>query len=756
MKVLAVAFFAGVVFGEGSGGRIGGSVVSSGTLEPVAGAFVIVDGTDLGAITDSEGGYTILSVPVGSYGLRVSAVGHHPGLASDVIVRSGRLTTVDLVLERAPVEGGTITVRPSYFSGEDDRPGSSQDFTGEEVRRAPGSAGDVVRIIAGLPSVSKVDNQYNGLAVRGGNPFENGIYLENMEMGNINHFPRQGTSGGGLSMVNVDVLSDVRFSAGGFGSRFGDRLSSVMELDLRSGNREEFDGQLDFGMAGAGTVLEGPLPGASGSWLVTARHSWVSLLADIADIDAVPVYSDFMVKTELDLSSEHRLTFLGLGAFDYVDYTWEQAWDDGNPNYGVTRNSSILSGVNWRWLWEGEGFSETSLSFTAQSYGGDYRRTVGGELEAVQDSRERALRLRNMNTWQASGALEIGFGTETTFRFDAFDNFYGADTTWSGEPLPPLSVNRTVEHGRGGVFAEASLALSPALTVTAGIRGDYSGVRDAVSFSPRGSASLLIGEGSTLTASAGVYRQALPDELTARDPAYEELDEPCAVHAVLGWRKLMGEDIRLVIEAYSKEYSNFPYDPEQPGFFILDGLGSEQDLYTFSSLESGAEAVSRGLEVTLHKRLAMGLYGIVSGSWSSTSYRNPGESSRRRIYDNRLMVGIEGGYKFDERWEASVRWDYAGGRPYTPLDPEASALYNRTILDDSRINAERLPAYHSLNLRVDRRFHFSRTALVTYASIWNVYNRRNIAAVYWNGVTRSEDTILQWGMMPVIGLEYEF
>ncbi|MCK7535748.1 MAG: hypothetical protein MZV63_34545 [Marinilabiliales bacterium] len=172
--------------------------------------------------------------------------------------------------------------------------------------------------------------------------------------------------------------------------------------------------------------------------------------------------------------------------------------------------------------------------------------------------------------------------------------------------------------------------------------------------------------GSTITASAGLYRQALPDELIARDPAFEELDEPSAVHAVLGWRKLIGEETRLVIEAYSKEYADFPYDPEQPGFFILDGLGSEQDLYTFSTLESGARARSRGVEVTLHKRLAMGLYGIVSGSWSSSSYRSPGEEWRRRIYDNRLMVGIEGGYKFDERWEASVRWDYAGGRPCTP------------------------------------------------------------------------------------------
>lgn len=754
MRFITFVLYCGVTLGNPPRGSISGTVAASGTLVPVVGAYVLLEGTELGGLTDGAGGFFIDPVPVGSYSLRVSCMGHHPGMKPDVIVRSGRITTVEFVLEPAPVAGATITVRPSYFTESETGPGSSQDFSGEEVRRAPGSAGDVVRVIAGLPSVSRVDNQYNGLAVRGGNPFENGFYIDNMEVGNINHFPRQGTTGGGLSMVNVDVLSDVFFSAGGFSASYGDRLSSVTELKLRSGNRREFDGQLDFGMAGVGTVLEGPLGRGSGSWLVTARHSWVSLLVDIADVDAVPTYSDFLAKTELDLSPEHRLTFLGIGARDEVDYTYEQAWEDGNPNYGITETSSLVAGADWRWLWTGEGFSRTSVSFSNLSYGGDYRKTSNREVEAVQDSRESAVRLRNQNTWQASPKLGLRFGIDAAYGFDSFNNFFGADTTWSGTPLPPLLVACEKKHFSGGVFAEASLALTTRLTATLGVRGDYS--RSRASQSPRLALGFMAGEGSTLTASAGIYRQGLPGELVARGPEYEALEEPYAMHFVLGWRKLLSEDTRLVVEAYRKEYRRFPFDPEQPGFFILDGLGSEQDLYSFSSLESGAVARSSGVEATLQKRLAMGLYGIISGSCSSSAYRSPGQPWRNRVFDNRWILGIEGGYKFDERWEASVRWDYAGGRPYTPLDIEASTVFNRTILDDSRINTERLPAYHSLNVRVDRRFNFPRSALVCYASIWNAYNRRNVAAVYWNSVSRAEDRILQWGIMPVAGLEYEF
>ena len=753
MKIAAIAILAGICVGSEPTGRIAGTLASSGTMEPVVGAFVVLEGTLLGGISDGQGAYRIENVPVGSYSLRVSPVGHEPQVKADVIVRPGRLTTVDFVLASAPIAGGTITVRPSYFPGDEQGAGSGFSLSGEEVRRSPGSAGDVVRVIAGLPSVSRVDQQYNGLAVRGGNPFETGFYIDNMEIANINHFPRQGTSGGGLSVVNVDLLSDVTFSAGGFSPVYGDRLSSIMELKLRSGNREEFDGQLDFGMAGAGAVLEGPLSQGTGSWLASARHSWVGLLAEIADIDAVPTYSDYLVKVELDPSASHRLCFLGMGALDHVDYPLESAWEDGNPNYGVTESESMLAGVDWRWLWPGNGYSRTSLSYQRIHYGGDYRKTRSGEPEALQDSRERAVRLRNVNTWLATGGMELVFGADLSQRFDSFQNHYWADTNWSGEPLPPLYIQENRDEFSGGLFGTVAMKVLPRLTTEIGIRADF-GRRTYLS--PRGAVYFRPGENTTISGSAGIYRQRLPGVILARDPAFESLDDPMAVHMVLGWRQLLGESTRLLVEAYRKEYRRFPYDPDQPGFFALDGLSSEQDLYGFGTLESGARARSAGIEASLQKRLARGLYGLVSGAWSFSSYRSPGEEWRNRIFDNRFVLGVEGGYKLDERWEVSARWDYAGGRPHTPLDMAASMEYNRTILDTERINDARLPASHSLNLRVDRRFHFSGTNLTTYASVWNVYNRRNVAAVYWNSITGNPDTMLQWGLMPVVGLEYEF
>jgi len=754
--VTPVLLLLSIVYADGPVGSVSGEVVSERTQDPVIGAYVIIEGTSYGGMTDASGAFSIIDVPVGGYGMSVSSVGHHPEVKTDIMVRSGRVTFVEFSLVTAAISGMVIEVRPTCFREDETNPTSSIELTGEQIRRTPGSAGDVIRVIAGLPSISKVDDQYNGLAVRGGNPMENGIYIDGVEIANINHFPRQGTSGGGLGMVNVDLLEEVWFSAGGFSAVYGDRLSSVMELKLRGGNREEFDGQVDLSMSGLGVVFEGPLDNGRGSWLACARRSYIDLLVDIADIDAVPTYSDFQTKVEFDLSPSHRISLLGIGAVDYVDYSYEQAYEDGNTNYGITENWNLVTGLGWKWLWEGDGFSTTTISFQGIGFKGDYREVLTGDVQSEQNSTEKALQLRNDNTWQASPRLMLEFGFDGKYRFDRFDNFYAADTNYSGEPIPALSVRRDLSTPNGGVFLSGSWSIIPEVTLSCGTRMDHNNLTGRTRLSPRGSITWELSEGTVLSAAAGIHRQTLPAELISRDADFADLEDPVSHHAVIGWKQLLADDIRLVMEGYLKSYGSFPYDPSQTGYFVLDGLSSEQDLYAFETLVSGAYARSAGVETTLQKRLISGLYGLLAGSCSISEYRSPGEDWRSRIFDNRWTVTVEGGYRLDRNWEFSGRWLFAGGRPYTPLDLAACEEYNRTILDCTRINTERYPAYHSQNLRVDRRFHFSESTLVCYASVWNVYNRRNVTATFWNRIEKKEDYIHQWGMMPILGVEFEF
>ena len=117
-----------------------------------------------------------------------------------------------------------------------------------------------------------------------------------------------------------------------------------------------------------------------------------------------------------------------------------------------------------------------------------------------------------------------------------------------------------------------------------------------------------------------------------------------------------------------------------------------------------------------------------------------------------------GGYTFSRDWEASIRWMYAGGAPYTPFDDAASMAAGEGVLSASRVNAERLPAYHSLNLRVDKRFFFERSTLTCWLAVWNLYGRENIPFYQWDTSVRRPVAPNLWSnsALPVFGVEFEF
>jgi hypothetical protein len=210
------------------------------------------------------------------------------------------------------------------------------------------------------------------------------------------------------------------------------------------------------------------------------------------------------------------------------------------------------------------------------------------------------------------------------------------------------------------------------------------------------------------------------------------------------------------VEVYDKEYRDFPMDPSQPSQFLFDQAVVEQLFLNHSSLVSSGRAQSYGVEVTVQKKMADNVYGLIAGSYYRSNYTGLDGKNYDRVYDNKFNFTIEGGYKLNEKWEFSLRWLYAGGAPYTPFDEHASLATHKGVFDSTRINAARLPDFHSLNLRVDKRYYFTSTTLTVYLSIWNAYNRRNIASYTWNEV---HDKIMDeemWGILPVFGIKYEF
>lgn len=300
-------------------GTIKGKVIDADTKAPLIGANVILVGTVKGAATGMDGSFVIRKVPVGSYVLQLDYIGYEQLKKVDIIVRPKRITFVNVELKMAAIVTDEISVTSGYFPESSEEPTSVVSFSYEEIRRAPGSAGDVSRILMTLPSIAKVNDQSNNLIVRGGNPIENTFYIDNIEIPNINHFPHQGASGGPIGFLNVDFIQDVTFYSGGFSSIYGDKLSSVMDITFREGNRSEFDGQLDLNFSGFGGVAEAPLFKNKGSWLFSARRSYLDFVVDVFDVGSTvaPVYGDIQGKLVYDINANNKLILLGVFADDH-------------------------------------------------------------------------------------------------------------------------------------------------------------------------------------------------------------------------------------------------------------------------------------------------------------------------------------------------------------------------------------------------------------------------------------------------------
>lgn len=754
--VLVLLSFHIIVFGQSvSNGTIKGRLIDSESRYPLIGANIILKNTPSGASTNENGEFEIQNVSPGTYALVFSYIGYEQMVKTDIIVRPGRITFVEAELKPVSLNMSDVVVRASYFSEIEEQPLSAVTFSSEEIRRSPGSAGDVSRIVMNLPSLAKVNDTRNSLIVRGGSPVENAFYLDNIEIPNINHYAVQGSSDGPIGLINVDFIKDVNFYSGGFNSSYGDRLSSIMELSFREGNRDEFDMQLDMSIQSIGGSFEGPL-GNNGSWLFSARRSYFDILFKLVDINGPkPTYSDYQGKIVYNLSDKLKLSLLNILAVDYSYQSRDEGYDFESNNFGGLDNINNTGGVNLQYLWNRNGFSNLSIAHTYMHYKNTVAETRTGSDILYNKSTEQEIKIRNNNHFTMGTSHKIDFGVDGKFLINDYSSHYFPYTDRLGNTAPELIINDNFNSFKAGAFVNYTWNPIEQLTFLPGARLDYFNYNENLNVSPRFTLMYNLNRITTLSATAGVYYQNLPLVLLGQNEQFKDLKDPMAYHYILSFSRLLTENTKLTIEAYDKEYSNFPMNPDQPQLFILDQVYSDTYFSGYDKLIDYGKARSYGIEFILQKKLADKIYGMLSASYFRAKYQDLTGKWQNRTYDNRVTFAAEGGYKPDEKWEFSLRWMFAGGAPYTPFNEAASAAAFKGIYDLNSINTSRLPDYHSLNLRVDRRFLFSGSNLIFYLSIWNTYGRENLITYTWDELKNKPRAEKAWSILPVFGLEYE-
>ncbi|MCB0743962.1 MAG: TonB-dependent receptor, partial [Ignavibacteriae bacterium] len=586
---------------------------------------------------------------------------------------------------------------------------------------------------------------------------ENSFYIDNIEIPNINHFPVEGSSDGPIGILNVDFIEDVNFYSGGFSSIYGDKLSSIMEITFREGAKDNIQPQINLSMQGFGAAIEGPIS-KKGSYMVSGNMSYLDLILDPKETGgAIPRYGDAQAKVVYNFNENNKLTFLEVLSIDQINLDYENALKTKLTNvFGRTDGVTNVAGLNWQYIWGKSGYSNTSLSHTYFGYKRDYSETKSKNHLFTNNSQENTLKLRNVNYYKLDDNNKFEFGFETKYNFSNFDVLYEAWEDHYGNATPRLYVDNKINSVKSGIFAQHRMKISERLKLEYGGRIDYFQYNDHITFSPRLSLAYEFKNRITLSGSAGIFTQEIPENFLVQNDKFKDLSTPTSNHFILGISKMLGETTRLSLEGYYKTYNNFPIDPTQPNVFLFDQSMIDGLFLNHENLVDNGEAFSRGIELMIQKKLAADFYGLVSASYSKTRYKDLNNDWHDRIYDNQFNFTFEGGYIPNNEWEFKLRWIYAGGAPYTPFDIVKSTELNRGIWDTENINSKRLPDYHSLNVRVDKRFYFSSTSLIVYLSVWNAYGRENIAFYQWDEKENKLDYQTQWSTLPVLGIEYKF
>jgi len=657
----ALVILASTALSQGYRGEIVGKVIDARTLEPIPSVNILVqERQGVGSATDAGGRFHVRGLEVGTFSLRVSAIGYITQVITNVVVSTGRATSLNIKLEETAIEMQGVTVKANYFSrGQQMAPISSNEFNRSEVLRSPGGVQDVQRVAQNLPGVASSTDNINELIVRGGAPFENLTILDNMEIPSINHYSNQFNSAGPINMVNADMIEDVQFSSGGFPAQYGDKSSSVMSLTVREGDRTKpFASKTAMNMAGVGTLIEGGFAGGRGSYILSARNSTLEFLDKIVGLSAIsltaiPRYWDAQAKIVYDLSPSHKLNLNVLYGDSRINLEGDpQAEDDLRKNtidsssvesmYPVTKQYTV--GVTLRSLLGKNGYSSATVYSSGTTSDVDVRndfavrrRGASGEVLASSilntmnifsnHSVESFLGARFELFYRLQPHHELSLGAQfQTARLWKNDVYVASDTSRFDLnrdgvfETGPVKTPGWVFHDRQGFgraskyffYASDRVEAAPGLFLTLGLRYDHFTYSGQGSFSPRASIAYQIVPGlTTVTFSTGRYSQTHPFPFygDGRQIGYNNrLANMYADHYVAGFEHILDRGLKLSIEAYFKQYRNLA-ESEDFIYSAIDTFWSDRYLTV------GRRSVY-GLEFFLEQKQVEDYFGTLSISLS--------------------------------------------------------------------------------------------------------------------------------------------
>ena len=353
--------------------------------------------------------------------------------------------------------------------------------------------------------------------------------------------------------------------------------------------------------------------------------------------------------------------------------------------------------------------------------------------------------------------LQAG-GSFKTFRIDyTAESPYGNDTPYSPVPgIDPFFLDTRFRSYQTGAYLQVSKRVASRVNVTLGGRFDHYDILSKARFSPRAGVNVRVTDALSWNSSVGSYYQQPAFLFVSAFPQNSALVPWRADHFVTGVAWSPDANLRLTVEAYRKNYTDYPVASDL-ATVSLANIGDTFDVREILfPLVSEGEGHSEGVEFFVEKRLSSKLYGQGNLSFSRTRHAGLDRVLRPGSFDYPFVFNLLGGYRLSPVWEVSARVSFLSGRPFTPYDQAVSTEQRRGVYDLTRVNAERAPDYGRVDIRVDRTLTVGGQPLNVFLGVQNVTNRRNFASYSWNRRTNAQQFGEQQGIFPILGFDWRF
>lgn len=771
------------------GGDVRGRIVDSvtGRAVPTATVNLIRNQQVQGTVeADADGEFSFDQVPEGVYAVEVEEQGYVRAVQTDVRVVLRRVAAVEFALVPGNVEElAEVVVTARAGAGDPRATPNTLVLDREDIRRSPGSAGDVLRAMDVLPGVVAT-GEFSNFTVRGNGPRDNIILIDGIPFDKVAHFDeslgeQDGVDGGGrYSIFAPNIIDSARFSPGGWRAAEGGRNGSLLELGIADGNFASSTLGARLDIIGIEADYDGPSYLADNtSVLLSARKfDFSNLFKAIGEEDiGTPRMTDVIFKSVTDVNDDHRLELLAVYAGEDNERTVENAIASENfedVEIGESKQDNALLGLTWRWsLGEAAQLRNTFYyrdSDTTGTQGEAYPDLAGPDpTPATTPAREDILRVRERETeYGVRSQFSTPLGPDGLFSAGAhvarvdldFDRRLSGDwiryvyepTDFRPDPaqryivLTPAAYDSTLSAMETQVAAYADYAWSTGdFTWTPGLRYERDGFSGKSNLAPRLLLSWQPDAVTRVWTGGGVYHQAPRYLDMAADPSNLDLKSERSTQWMLGVSRYLREDLRFTAEGYYQK---------------LDDLIVFDDRTTNTATNIG-EGSATGVDLMLAKRMSRRWSASATYSWSRARRDDKlGGGKYAADWDRPHAFGIVGAWQPTDRWTFSAKWKYASGRPTDAFIVHSDVLGDpgplRFSKELTQTNAERLPAYHSLNVRADYQRRFGPVSLVAYLDILNLYARKNANGYEWDerrgvNVIDGLDEAL-----PTIGLRFEY